>query len=354
MQKGADPFGSYRVLNPLGVLPQQAQKVSAALPIFDNELLVEVDSLNIDSASFHQIRQACGSDVSRMESMILDIVSNRGKMHNPVTGSGGMFIGRVKEIGTRFLDGRPPEEQLKVGDCVASLVSLSLTPLVIRKIIKTHLELDRVDIEGHAILFQSGVYSRLPNDIPQHLALAVLDVCGAPAQTKKMCHPGMTVVMIGGAGKSGILSLYEAKKAVGKSGKVIALDYNESAVAMLRKFSFVDAAEICDARNAISVYETVKKLTNGSLADVVINVTNIPDTEMSCILSAKKGGKVYYFSMATSFTKAALGSEGVGADVELIIGNGYVPGHADLTLNILRESQEIRNIYEAKYGSSQP
>jgi L-erythro-3,5-diaminohexanoate dehydrogenase len=158
--------------------------------------------------------------------------------------------------------------------------------------------------------------------------------------------------VIGGAGKSGTLCMYEAKKKVGKSGKVIALDYSLEAIEGIKKLSFVDEAAAVDARNSILVYETVKKLTDNHLADVVINVTNIPDTEMSCILSAKAGGICYFFSMSTSFTKATLGAEGVGAHVDLMMGNGYCPGHAELGLNIIRESKEIREIYEKKYGTS--
>jgi len=85
---------------------------------------------------------------------------------------------------------------------------------------------------------------------------------------------------------------------------------------------------------------------------VVINVANIPDTEMSCILSARKDAIVYFFSMATSFTKAALGAEGVGADVDLRIGNGYTEGHADLALDLIRESPELRKLFTETYASN--
>lgn len=348
----ADRFGTHRVLAPKGALPQQADRLDPSLPIYENELLISVEALNIDSASFHQIKEACGSDIKRMEAHITDLVSKRGKQHNPVTGSGGMLIGTVQELGPQFLKDRPAAEQVKVGDRIATLVSLTLTPLRIKKIKAIHLDLDRVDIEGEAILFQSGIYAKLPSDIPETLALAVLDVCGAPAQTAAMCKPGQTVVVIGGGGKSGLLCLREAKKAVGPNGKTIGLDYGADSIARMKKFSFVDLADHCDARQAVAVYEIVKRHTNGRMADVVINVTNIPDTEMSCILSARQGGIVYFFSMATSFTKAALGAEGVGADVELIIGNGYRPGHAEMALQILRDSPEIRSMYEKKYGAS--
>ncbi len=352
MRTSGDRFGLHRVVRPQGVLPQQADELDFSLPIFDNELLIDVEALNIDSASFHQIREFCGSNLEKMKAHIHELVAMHGKHHNPVTGSGGMLLGTVKQVGVRFFDNNDAGIRVQPGDRIATLVSLTLTPLKLHHVHKIHMEKDRIDVEAQALLFQSGIFAKLPSDIPEGLALAVLDVCGAPAQTQNICKPGQTVVVIGGAGKSGVLCLYQARKAVGPAGRVIALDYSPKALNGLDSLDFIDAKGAADARDALSVRKVVDKLTGGRMADVVINVTNIPDTEMSCILSCRNGGIVYFFSMATSFTKATLGAEGVGANVQLIMGNGYFPGHADLTLNILRESTSIRAMYEARYGAS--
>jgi L-erythro-3,5-diaminohexanoate dehydrogenase len=342
--RGADPFGIQRVIEPAGVLPQQAESLDPSLPIAEDELLIEVESLNIDSASFHQISHACDEDLGRMEAHILELVRRRGKHHNPVTGSGGMLIGCVKEIGPRF----PLEEKpVQVGDRIATLISLSLTPLQIRRIKKIHPHIDRVDIEGHAIVFHSGLFAKLPQDLPETVALAVLDVAGAPAQTAHLVQEGQTVVVIGGGGKSGVLCLYEAKKK--KGVRTIAIDYSDSAIERLRSLPFVDDVIQIDARKAVEVMKQVDALTHGKKADLVINVANIPETEMSCILSCKPKGIVYFFSMATSFTRAALGAEGVGADLDLRIGNGYTAGHAEYSLQLLRESQELRKLFLETY-----
>lgn len=340
----ADALGLQRVIRPAGVLPQQAEAIDPKLPIAEDELLIEVESLNIDSASFHQISDACGGDVDKIEKHILNLVQTRGKHHNPVTGSGGMLIGRVEKVGPKF---PAKEKPVKPGDRIATLVSLSLTPLAIRKIKKIHPKIDRVDIEGHAVLFASGIFARLPSDLPETVALAVLDVAGAPAQTRLLAKKGQTAVVVGGGGKSGVLCLYEAKK---QGARTIAVDYSDGAVERLKKLSFVDDVIQVDARKALLVREAVSKLTGGKLADLVINVANLPETEMSCILSCRDKGIVYFFSMATSFTRAALGAEGVGADVDLRIGNGYTVGHADLSLNILRESAELRELFLKNYA----
>jgi L-erythro-3,5-diaminohexanoate dehydrogenase len=341
----ADPLGIQRVVAPKGVLPQQAETVDPSLPIAEDEILIEVESLNIDSASFHQISEACGGDLANIEKHILDLVARRGKQHNPVTGSGGMLIGRVVQVGPGFPVKQKP---VKVGDRIATLVSLSLTPLQIRKIKKIHAEIDRVDIEGHAVLFASGIFSQLPSDMPETVALAVLDVAGAPAQTRKLVQPGNVVVVIGGGGKSGILCLYEAKKKPGV--RTVAIDYSKEAVERLSALPFVDEVIQADARNAVQVMEKVWNATKGQMGDVVINVANIPETEMASILSAKGKGIVYFFSMATSFTRAALGAEGVGADVDLRIGNGYTEGHAELSLDLLRESPELMSFFTQNYS----
>ena len=70
---------------------------------------------------------------------------------------------------------------------------------------------------------------------------------------------------------------------------------------------------------------------------------------MSSILATKDSGTIYFFSMATSFTRAALGAEGIGKDINMIIGNGYAKDHAKITIEILRESEKIRTVFEQMF-----
>ena len=343
--KQGSPYGTHRVLEPIGVLPQGAWKIDNSMEICDNEILIEVSALNIDAASFTQIKQQANGDVARVAQIVQDIVRQRGKMHNPVTGSGGMLIGAVLAIGPA-LAGR---SDIKVGDKIATLVSLSLTPLRIDEITKIHLHKDQIEIKGQAILFETGLYAKLPTDIAENLALAILDVAGAPAQTARLVQPGDTVLIIGGGGKSGTLCVYEARKRAGAGGCVIGVSPFEKDCQRMRDLGWVDHALQVDATNALALMEAVSAVTNGKLADVVINCVNIPNTEMGSILSTRDGGKIYFFSMATSFTAAALGAEGVGKDVEMIVGNGYAKGHAEFALTLLRESAPLRQLFEQLY-----
>lgn len=344
MRRGC-PYGTHRVLEPKGLLPQPAWKIDNTMELYDNEILIDVDTLNIDSASFTQIKEEAGEDDARIGEIMMKIVADRGKHHNPVTGSGGMLIGRVAEIGPALACKR----DLKVGDRLATLVSLSLTPLRIDRIKKIHRETDQVEIEGKAILFESGIYAILPDDLPETLSLAVLDVAGAAAQTARLVKPGDRVVVIGAGGKSGLLCLHEARKRAGVTGRVIGIAPREKSRQRAESTGYCDELILADATNALEVMEKVKGVTGGEMADVTINCVNIPHTELASILATRDGGTVYFFSMATSFTAAALGAEGVGKDITMIVGNGYTKGHAEISLNVMRESPVLRRIFEELY-----
>ena len=342
MAMKGNKYGIHRVISPEGVLTQAAYKIDNDMDkLYSNEIICDVISLNIDSASFTQIEEACNKDPEKIKEMIMSIVGERGKMQNPVTGSGGMFIGKVAYIGEDLKD-----RDLKVGD---KIVSLSMTPLKIEEIKEIHMDIDRVDVVAKAVLFESAIYAKLPDDMSEALALAALDVAGAPAQAAKLVKPGDSVLVLGAAGKSGILCCYEAMKRVGPTGRVVALVRRESQISMLMDLGVCHEVIIASATAPVDVLDKALAANGGREYDLSISCVNIENTEMSCILPVRDGGTVYFFSMATSFTKAALGAEGVGKDVNMIIGNGYTKDHAEITLHELRESKAIRELFNTKY-----
>lgn len=337
-------YGTNRVIEPVGVLPQAAARISNYMEIFSNEILIDVISLNIDSASFAQLKGEAAGDADKIAAKIMEIVNDRGKMQNPVTGSGGMLIGKIAKIGAD-LAGR----DLAVGDKIATLVSLSLTPLKISKINAIQMGIDRVDVDAQAILFESGIYAKLPEDMPEALALAALDVAGAPAQTAKLVKPGDSVLVLGAGGKSGMMCCYEAVKRVGPTGNVVAMCRSDADRDKLLSNGFAHKVIQSDISAPLDVLNRALGANNGREFDISINCVNVQNSEMASILPVRDGGIVYFFSMAVSFTRAALGAEGIGKDVSMIIGNGYSKGHAEITLAQLRESPALRRIFEEKY-----
>jgi L-erythro-3,5-diaminohexanoate dehydrogenase len=350
MKTGGCRYGTHRVVEPNGVLPQPARILNNDMSeIWDNELLLDVIRLNIDSASFHQIKtklqkQGHADMEKAFADHVIDLTTRTGKHKNEDTGSGGMLIGQVSQIGPNF----EMKEKIKVGDKIASLVSLSLTPLKVSKIKKVLLDKDQVEIEGQAILFSSGIYAKLPDDMDENLALSVLDVAGAPTQVERLVKPGDTVVIIGANGKSGVLCNAIARERADVSGKVIGIVRNPSYIETC-KLTGCHEVIIASATDALAIQREVSRLTDGRMADVVINVVNIEDSELPSIMACKDRGIVYFFSMATSFTKAALGAEGIGADVDMILGNGYAHDHAIISLDLLRRNPSLMKLFKERY-----
>jgi L-erythro-3,5-diaminohexanoate dehydrogenase len=342
----SSPIGLHRVLDPPGVLPQAAERLDARPELWPDEVRIRLERLNLDAASYRQLATKHAGDGDAVRTEVMGIVSARGKMQNPVTGSGGMLVGVVDEVGPRStLD-------LSVGDRVATLVSLTLTPLAITdRLASWDGRSEQVPAEGHAILFGRSIAARLPDDLPAPLALAVLDVCGAPALTSRVVAerverdaPGPVVAVIGGAGKSGSLSLVAARASGAR--RLIAVVPVDREAAALRAADLADEIVIADARDPVGLSAAVERA--GGPADVTVVCVDVPGCEHGAILATAAGGTLIFFSMATSFSAAALGAEGLAADVTMLVGNGYVPGHAAYALDLLRSSTGARTLFEAR------
>jgi L-erythro-3,5-diaminohexanoate dehydrogenase len=284
-----------------------------------------------------QLKQEAGGDLEAVKQKVAEIVAVRGKMHNPVTGSGGVLIGRVSEVGAERTD-------LKVGDRLVTLVSLTTTPLSLTRLGAIDPTTHQLEAEGTAILFERGLYGRLPEDMDAQVVMSVLDVCGAPAQAHRLVKPGQKVVILGAGGRSGLLCTWIAAQQVGPEGQVVAIEYSQAGLEKLKQIPGPVTIRQGNATDALATYETVGEATGGAYGDLVINCVNVPGTEMASILSARSRGMVYFFSMATSFQAAALGAESVGQDVDLIMGNGYAEGHAEYALQLVRENATLRDL----------
>ncbi len=359
------------MIDPPGVLPQAAWRLDPHPAIAPDEVRIRVDRLNLDAASYRQIREAYAGDPDKIRAAVLEIIAARGKMQNPVTNSGGMLTGTVEEAGPDSPLG------LKPGQRIATLVSLTLTPLAITDgLAAWDGRSEQVPCEGHAILFARSIAAVLPEDLPVPLALAVMDVCGAPALTSRLVKEGAVVVIIGAAGKSGSLSAAAARQA--GAAKIIGVVPNEAEAALLRDLTtaqdggpasapgdvwssrrpthipqpespLLDEIVIADARDPVGL--GVRVGVAGGPADLTVVCVDVPGCEGGAILSTKQGGTVIFFSMATSFAAAALGAEGMAADVTMLVGNGYVPGHADLALGLIRSVPSVRQLFERRIAS---
>lgn len=373
-------YGCHRVQTPSGCLPQAAERLCAAgiaaaqdppadVPSdwpsewprgwIEHELHLAVERLNIDSASFRQMEeeaQGAGEDPAEgAQRRVLATVAARGKMHNPVTGSGGMLLGRVTRVGAHL----PADfRALRPGDLVATLVSLTLTPLRLSAIEGLDLARHQLAVRGGAVLFASGAFARLPpaSELPETVALAALDVAGAAPQVDRLVRDlrarsdragqGVKVLLLGCGGKSGLLCAAAARRA--GAARVVGVEATTAGAEAARRLGACDTVLLCDATDALGLAQAALHAGGGEY-DLTVSCVNVAGAEMAAILATRDRGVVYFFSMATSFTRAALGAEGAGKDIDMLVGNGYCHGHAEMTLRLLAEDRALRDIFVARY-----
>lgn len=345
MLKG-HPLGFHRVLDEPKVLPQNALRLDPTGNLYSNELAIDVEYLQIDAASFQQLKSFCKTE-SDMKSHILDIVSTRGKMQNPVTGSGGMLLGKVSFIGVDY-----PKSDVRCGDAVATLVSLTATPLEINRITGVDFERERIAVEGRAILFERSLFAKMPTDMSQGAALAVFDICGAAPLVLRHASPGDCVFVMG-LGKAGKCVVSALRQRLRDQIKIIGIDGHETSVEFCNKnySSTGDDFAVINAQDTVHVMNWVEKKTNGKMSDLSVNLVNVPNTEMSAVLATRNRGKCIFFSMATDFQKASLGTEAVGLDLDLLMGAGFVEAHADDMMDLVRADENLKNYFERHFGS---
>lgn len=345
------PVGLHRVVSPAGVLPQAAQVLDTRPQLWPGEVRVDVDRLSLDAASVRQLRESCEGDADRVRETVLSIIRSRGKMHNPVTGSGGMLLGTVAEVGP----GSPLG--LRVGQRVATLVSLTLTPLHLTDELQRWDGVgEQVPTSGHAILFSRSIAAVVPDDLDESDVLAVMDVCGAPALVARVVAQrreqglGTDVAVLGAAGKSGSLSLAAARDS--GAGRLVGLVPVAREADALTAAGLADAVVLADATDPVATAAAVRGALAGHGADVTVVCVDVPGCEHGAVLATDDGGTVVFFSMATSFSAAALGAEGLAADVTMLVGNGYTPGHAELALRLFRDGAGVRALFGGRHAGA--
>lgn len=324
----AAALGADRVIAPAGALPQAAERLDATPPCRPHELEIAVELLNLDATSHRQLATAAGGEARRMADDIAAIVETRGKLQNPVTRSGGVLIGRVAASGAAVVS--PPA----IGTQIATLVSLTLTPLQLDDVGPVDPGSPQVPVRGRAFLPASAPWTVIPGDLPLDVVLTVLDTYGAASHVRALARPGDGVLILG-AGRAGMLAAAAASDAVGPSGHVCVVDRDPHRVERALALGVAGHAVTTDLTRPLDARLAVER-TGLAPADLTIVVVDAAGCEGSAILLTRPEGTIVFFSMATSFTAAALGAEGFGATARMLIGSGYAPDRGAYALDLVR------------------
>ncbi|MFM8597733.1 MAG: hypothetical protein ACKOB8_01800 [Mycobacterium sp.] len=329
-----EDLGADRVSEPAGSLPQPAERLDPSAPVRPHEFEIAVERLCLDATSFREIRTAAGADPDRMAGRIREIVAARGKMHNPVTDSGGVALGTVRAVGARFPG--PP----RIGDRVVPLASLTLIPLRLDAIVRVRPESAQVDVAGTAYVCPSVPWGPVPADVDVATAIEIYDVYAAASHTARLA-PRSGVVCVLGCGHAGTLAMAAARDRMDGDSVVIAVDVDDQAVRRVREAGLCDVGVVTDARQPLAALAALRD-AGAPPADLTVVVVNATRCEPFSILATKQNGTVLFFSMATNFSTAALTADGMGHDVTMLIGSGYAPDTGSYAFDLLRGTPALR------------
>lgn len=334
-------FGMHRVIEPKMIHPQPAWKIDNNMEIYDNEVLLEVKIININSSSFRQICTEYNNDVNKIKETILKIVELRGKLHNPITNTGGILLGVVKKIGKNYDN----KANIKEGDYVIPLVSLSLIPLKIDKIRSIDIASAQLHVEGQAILFSSNHLIKVEGDINPELLLILVDEAGSCLQSYLSSKENDNILIMGANGKVGLLSAFAVREKIGNKGKLVGIVYTDSSKKALQKYDVFDEIYVCDTTNPEEAYKTIMRYGD-KLFDFTINCVHTFGTETFSILSTKDKGTIYFSNLTANYNSACLIAEGIGRDINIIPYRGYVEGHADFVIKLYKKHKDLRELID--------
>jgi L-erythro-3,5-diaminohexanoate dehydrogenase len=122
----------------------------------------------------------------------------------------------------------------------------------------------------------------------------------------------------------------------------VLVDADERICERARSLGLCDLALRLDLRDAGRALEGLEAagVPPGDLTVVVVNAT---DCEAAAILLTADHGTVLFFSMATSFTKAALGADGLASNARMLVGSGHASDNGAYALDLLRRNPNLQD-----------
>ena len=341
-------YGAYRSIEPAHTFPILAWKLDTSLPIRDDEILIKVRLINVNAASFNQIAGGDNADPIEIAKKISSIVALRGKLHNPITGTGGTMMGEVLEVGINH----PEYGKVRKGDRICTLMSTSMSPLVLDRITGINMNTRQIEVEGYAILFRDSYFSKVPDGWNPNVYLAIVGEAGSCYESALRCRPDSTVLLIGASEKVGLLSMFAVREKLGNTGKLIAVTRHAEQYEELKSLNVADMIVIADAGKPMEAYETLRKaLPKNTVIDYTVNCSSTSGNEMLAVLITRDRGMVYFASPAASYSTASLGAEGIGKEIDLMFYRGYINGHVAFCMRLIKNYPQILKWFNRRYTS---
>lgn len=342
-------FGLSRVISPKGVLPVAAWELDNSPTIGEGEALLRIDKIQMEKESFGQICSSCGYDVIKIKSRIIDIINKRGKLQNPYTKTGGVFVGKMINMGKNYLN----SEGFQIGESVCCVCSTCGIPMKIGSIDSIDFTYGQINCSGYAIVFDTTPLRRLLPGIKDEFILTAVDEAGNLYGLYKIAKSEkiQSAMIIGNTPIATMLyaqAMREAMNDNGITGSIsVIIDQNlthsvqkETTVSALEgivdEIYFVDLVRPIEAVKEMMELDQIYK----GIVDKVVVIEDVLGAESLAVSLVKEGGHVFFSSAGNHYWTAAVATEGLGKEVHMHVFDQYVEEHPEFTFMIVKKLKE--------------
>jgi TyrR family helix-turn-helix protein len=329
-------YGMDRVMEPRQVFPTTAWRLDNNREISSDEMRVAIKRVHIEGTSFRQICQESNDNDDAIRQKITDIVIRRGKLHNPVTDTGGLLYGIVEEIGKDYKS----DKNLKVGDEVICNTSLASIPIYISKITTIDRAYNQVDAEGYAIIYNPIPIVRKTQGLPVDLLLYTLNESGTLYSVSKAAEVQKNFLVVGNNLMLNLLFGHTIRKAAGPDANIVnVIDKRTNTIIQSSKVDLLVKKTFNETHfvNILRPMEGIKSLKAEGYFDVTVNCADIPGAETLNILATREGGTVFFTNLINNYNIALYITETIARQLDIKCADGYLEKYDEFDLEIVTE-----------------
>lgn len=329
-------YGVNRVLEPKYVLPTSAWKLDNSREIAPEEMRISIKRLHIETTSFKQICLEANNHDEQIKEKIMDIVLKRGKLHNPVTDTGGLLYGVVDEIGGEYKN----KKNLKVGDEMICNTSLAGVPLYINRIISIDKAYTQIEVEGYAIVFDKIPVVKKPEGVPLNLLLFIFNESGTLYRVSREIEGRKRFLVLGNNIMANLMFGYVIRKKAGADAEIMCLFDKKTDLVIVGKSIDKLLSEVFDEVHYVNILrpmECLEKLNIESRFDMTINCADLPGAETINILATKSGGTVIFANLINNYNIALYITESISKHLEIKCADGYLEKYDEFDIEVVEE-----------------
>ena len=342
-------YGTNRVLEPKFVIPTSAWRLDNSRNVRPDELRVSADIIHLEGTSFKQICTEANNDPAEIRREIVDTVIRRGKLHNPVTDTGGVLYGTVEAMGDEYEN----RAGLKIGDKIIINASLTSFPMYLENIGEIDWVFNQVKAKGYAIVHSDIPVIKVSGEVPVRQMLFALDESGTLYKLSTLIEGKNRFLIVGNNLLSNILYGYVIRRELGDRCEITCvldkrtgIDVTGKGIERLMPRVF-DQIQILDILRPV---ECIRQLGE-SYFDLSVNCAEIPGAETINILATREKGTVLFANLINNLNIALYITESISKELAVLGAEGYTGNYARFDMEVIKEIADDLSDVELAHDS---